>query len=473
MTSSTKPALVSAAFAGLFLFSCCHTAFAGKLTPKSVPIQIRLAEEMAANEDWEEATRRWIDILYYFGPSDQEARAEFELGVVALRRGRSDLAISQWERTVIRHPDSEWAERAREGLELLGKELPAPAAEPAEPYITTDTPSDERQFLCAQSDAAAGLYEFAIRDYLKITNLYPASRRAPEARFRIGTCQALLGRPELAMQQWNRVIQDYPDSREAQMAPAGAEAWQAVLKVAGTDVLQRRRSVFEGQWRPFRRYATETDRGLSYAEDLFENAILDYALQEYAKVLCDIYTPQDAENPHKAYAIYRMGVCAYRIGQNDAAARQWRRLLADYPDTPWAPQANRALAAVGMTDAFSSDAGRPAPSLPPDLPSTLIKRHHLAEQLVDCGLPLVASKEYLKVIFVLTAGKPNPFQAEASYKLGLCQHLRGRPDLASRAWEQTIAGYPDTTWADKAGTALSQADEREKSLAISLAEPSP
>lgn len=45
-------------------------ADAAGLTPKSVPVQVRLAEEMAANEDWDETVRRWIEVLHYFGPSD-------------------------------------------------------------------------------------------------------------------------------------------------------------------------------------------------------------------------------------------------------------------------------------------------------------------------------------------------------------------------------------------------------------------
>jgi len=465
MTSCTKPALVSAAFTGLFLFSCCHTAFAGKLTPKSIPIQIRLAEEMAANEDWEEAARRWLDVLYYFGPSDQEARAEFELGRLALHRGRSDLAVVQWEKTVARHPDSVWAERAANALKLLGKE-PPPPVETAEPCITEDTPADERQFLVAEGCLSQGLYTFAIRDFLKVTNIDPDSPRAAEARFRVGTCQAMLGRPDLAIEQWQRVISEHSDSPYARTAHNGISAWRAVLEIGG---LQGDGSVVDpgGPWRPFRSRGSAVDRGLSYAEDLYENANTEYALQEYAKVLCDIYTPNGGENPYKDYARYRMGVCAYRLGSPDAAARQWRRILADCPDSPWAQQANRALATVGLTDAFSSDAGRPAPAVPDLLPSPLVQRYHLAAQLLDCELPLVASKEYLKIIHVLTASQSNPFQAEASYRLGECHHLRGRPDLALAVWQETTEIYPESEWAEKARAAIEQTRRRESVLSQS------
>ncbi len=447
----------------------CSRVDAAAKGPKSIPVQIGLAEEMAANEDWDEAVRRWIEIIYYFGPSDQEARAEFEIGALALRRGRADLASSQWEKTIVRHPDSEWAERAREALKRLGKEHPSESAVEASPYVTGETPPDERQFLVAEGDTGIGLYVFAIRDYLKIPSLFPDSPRAAEARFRVGTCQALRGHPELALRQWQRLLEDYPDSPEAQKAGAAIAAWKAVLDAAEARTGEASLSEAEAEWRPFRQFATQPDRGLSYAEDLFENGILTYALQEYAKVLCDLYTPKAGGNPHKAYARYRMGVCAYRMGERDAAGRQWRRLLADFPDSPWAGRANQALAVVGVTDPFSSDAGTPSPAVPPDMPSPVVKRFHLAGQLVDCGLPTVALKEYLKVIHVLTAGNPNPFQAEATFRLGRCQQLRGRPNLALDVWQQVLDGFPDSPWAEKARAAIAQTRQCESALIHSAA----
>jgi TolA-binding protein len=324
----------------------------------------------------------------------------------------------------------------------------------------------------AQADADAGLYVFAIRDYLKIPNLYPDSRRAAEARFNAGTLQALLGNPGLAIEQWRRVREEYPEAEQARLAQSGMAAWRAVGRAAGMYLPEP----LEAAWTPFRSYGSQPDRGLSYAEDLYENEILEYALQEYAKVLCGIYTQRGDGDPHRAYARYRMGVCAYRLGDRDAAARQWRRLTADAPDDPWSAHAQRALSAVAATDAFSSDAGRPAPALPTGLPSPLVKRHHLADQLTDCGLPHVAVKEHLKVMFVLTAGRPNPFQAEACYKLGRAQHLRGRSDLALAAWNRVAEEYPDTPWAERARSASADAERRERVLDRSLTDleaPSP
>lgn len=453
------------------LSGLCSRVDAAAKGPKSVPVQIRLAEEMVANQDWDEATRRWIEVLYYFGPSDQEARADFEIGAIALRRGRSDLAARQWEKTALRYPDSGWAERSRQSLALLGKEPPEPPAAADEPYITAQTPPDERQFLIAEGDMAAGLYIFAIRDYLKIPNLEPESPRAVDARFSAGKCQALLGRPDLAVRQWQRLIEEHPESPQARTARAGVSAWTAILNAAGMYRALESPPSLNSDWRPLRSYGKKLDQGISYAEDLFENNIIEYALQEYAKVLCDLYTPKGSANPHKAYARYRMGVCAYRLGERDAAARQWRRLIQDYPDSPWADRANNALATVGLIDPFSSDAGRPAPALPAELPTPLVQRFNLANQLVDCGLPLVAMKEYLKVMFVLTAGKPNPLQAEACYRLGLCQHLRGRPGLAAAAWQRAIADYPDSPWAEEARKALSQTAQAQSALSHGTASP--
>jgi tetratricopeptide (TPR) repeat protein len=261
------------------------------------------------------------------------------------------------------------------------------------------------------------------------------------------------------------VDEDYPESPQARTARGGIAAWKAVLELAA---LPPPAPALDDGWQPFRAYGTKPDQGLSYAEDLYQNGNLVYALQEYAKVLCDIYIPTGKPNPHRAYARYRIGVCAYRLRHPDAAARQWRRLIEDEPGTPWAARATRALALVNLTDPFSSDAGRPAPALPSDLPTPPIQRFHLAGQLLDCELPDVAMKEYLKVLYVLTAGKPNPYQAEASYRLGLCQAHLGRPGLALAAWNHTVEDYPETEWAKTAENAIGQTKQRESALAEGL-----
>jgi TolA-binding protein len=455
---------------GPFAFSVAAVSPGGAAArgPKSVPVQISLAAAMVQNEDWQEAARRWIEILYYFGPSDQDARAEFELGAIALRRGRPDLAESQWEKTVAGHPDSEWAVRASQALGLLGNEPSAASITRAEPHITSDTPAHERQFLIAEGDFAHELYVFALRDYLKVTNFYPNSPRAAEARFRAGDCQIMLGRPDLAIEQWQRVTDEHPDSPQAGAATAAIAAWQGVLQISRRPPSE---VDLEPAWMPFRLRDTTLDQGLSYAEDLYENDSFVYALQEYAKVLCDIYTPEGEENPHQAYARYRMGVCAYRLRRPEAAARQWRSVIEADPDSPWAGRATRALAAVGAIEGVSAEVGGIAPRLPEELPTPLLQRFHLAAQLLDCGLPEVALKEYLKVIFVLTAGNPNPFQAEAAYRVGICHHERGRPDLALEAWNRVIDEYPETEWAEQATVAVAQTRQCESVLSMGVTRP--
>jgi tetratricopeptide (TPR) repeat protein len=437
-------------------------AVAGQLlTPKSVPVQVKLAEAMAENEDWDEAIRRWIDILYYFGPSDADARAHFEIGGLLLLRGRSDLAATQWEKIVRLHSQSGYAATADEALRALGKKPPSGPLEPLSPVVTKDTPEDERQFVVAEADLAVGLLEFAIRDYLKVPNLYPASTRAPQARFQAGICQALLGQPERAITQWRRLQTDYPRAAEAGKAASAIAAWEAVLKAARTQPAP----ATGGEWPRFTVFDTEPDRGLSYAEDLYENGILDYALQEYAKVLCDVYTPKGESNPHRAYSHYRMGVCAYELGNPNAAVRQWHRLMAEAPESPWSGRAGRALSVLHADGLDVASLGM-APALPDDLSSSPVSRYALAEQLLDCGLPLIASKEYLKVIHVVTAGRPNPLQAEATYKLGVCHQRLGRLELAKAAWQHTVDQFPDSPSAEWARLALARADGFGEMLAV-------
>lgn len=243
--------------------------------------------------------------------------------------------------------------------------------------------------------------------------------------------------------------------------------WLALLDTAEERRADPAEALVDAGWRPFRRYGTEPDRGLSYAEDLYENRIFEYALQEYVKVLCDIYPAGSAGNPHKPYARYRMGVCAYRLGNAVVAARQWRRLLADYPESRWAESAKQALAALEKSDILPSEAMEPAQPVPAQLPTSLEQRYHLAEQLFDCGLPLVASKEYLKILHVVTPGRPNPYQPEAAYKVGRCHHLMGNEGLAIEVWRQAADDYPETEWGRRAREAAEAAQTREAVLARS------
>ena len=75
------------------------------------------------------------------------------------------------------------------------------------------------------------------------------------------------------------------------------------------------------------------------------------------------------------------------------------------------------------------------------------------------------------MMFVLTAGKPNPFQAEACFNLGRTQHLRGRADLAAATWRRVTQDYPETPWAEEAQTAIANARAREAALNQALSPP--
>lgn len=182
-------------------------------------------------------------------------------------------------------------------------------------------------------------------------------------------------------------------------------------------------------------------------------------------MLCDVYTPKGEASPHRAYSRYRMGVCAYELGVPDPAVRQWQRLIADTPESPWSSRAGRVLSVLRAEGINVTSLGV-APALPDDLSSSPVSRYALAEQLLDCGLPLVASKEYLKVIHVVTAGRPNPLQAEAMHKLGVCHQRLGRLDLARAAWQRTVDQFPDSPSAQRARLALTRADEFGEMLAV-------
>jgi len=420
----------------------CALADDKPLTSKSVPVQMKLAFAMETTADWEEAARRWIDIMYYFGPSEEDTRSEFEIAAIALRMGKCDIATRLFNDIATDYPDTEWGKTSSDILAIL-KDNSAECCIALPSHISADIPEDERQFLCAQADAAAGLYDFAIRDHLKVTNLFPLSARAPESRLKIGDYQLFRGKPELAISQWQRVIIDYPDSAQASQAKANISRLHKLFSLCKLEFMS---DEMKSAWEPIRQHNNDINQGLSYAEDLFENEVYAYSLQEYAKVLCDIYTKGKMPNPYKAYARYRIGVCAYKLGYPTGALRQWRRLEIEHPDSTWVIAAKETIALLPDLQ----EAVDPAPALPPQLNNGLLKRMALADQLISCEMPLVASKEYMKVIDVITAGKPNPFQAEALYKLGDCQRKLDLPAQALASWQQVIDNYPQSPWAESA-----------------------
>lgn len=190
---------------------------------------------------------------------------------------------------------------------------------------------------------------------------------------------------------------------------------------------------------------------------------------------------------HDAYCRYRVGELLAEQGRPAQAAVQWRRLLRDFPrptpqeylnrafdiveegpelteepESHWVAEGRRRLAELPR-QARNAEAVR---GLPPWLPTIDLEPPEvsdgdpgkngkrelcLAEDLFLAGDYEFASRDYLKV---LTLCYPSRHMPQASFKLGLCQYLRGNPAMARQEWERTVAQFADSQWAQYARKGL-------------------
>jgi TolA-binding protein len=194
---------------------------------------------------------------------------------------------------------------------------------------------------------------------------------------------------------------------------------------------------------------------------------------------------------YDAYCRYRVGELLAKQGGYAQAAGEWRRLLREFPrpspqeyhnrafdlvgagpditeepEKHWVALARRRLAelpqAKGREVGVTLPAWLPRISLEPPIvtegdPGKNGKREFaLAEDLFLAGDYEFASRDYLKV---LTLCYPSRYMPAASFKLGLCQYMRGDPALAGREWRRTVKDFTDSKWAVYAKTALDNLPE--------------
>ncbi|MBU0610466.1 MAG: tetratricopeptide repeat protein, partial [Armatimonadetes bacterium] len=205
------------------------------------------------------------------------------------------------------------------------------------------------------------------------------------------------------------------------------------------------------------------------------------ALRRYLTVI-HVFGPGE----HDAYCQYRVGELLAEQGRVAEAAAQWRRLLEQFPrpapqeyhnrafdlveigpdvtDRPephWVARARVRLAQIPQADRKASRAALPswvpAGALEPLVvtegdPGKNGKRQvALGDDLLLAGDNEFALRDYLKV---MTLCYPSRYMPAASFKLGLCQYMRGDPAAAGREWQQTVAQFPASEWAAYAQVAL-------------------
>jgi ABC-type molybdate transport system substrate-binding protein len=356
------------------------------------PYENKLAEELMADRQWDEALRRWLILLHTHGPSPYDAKARYYAGYCALQLGLKNGAWEFWRRCVRDYPrkglhewggpifefglksyspqdldEEQWAEKASQALAELG-EQPAPygadrptgAVEdalvtyvPAEIRATeADLPDGSRTNMAlAEDELLCGVYDLALADYNKVHALNAPNEFQACALFRAGQCAWLNGNRAAAVDVWQMCNSVHAGKAWAELAgrmlylvgSEGIAPKDEGLPAGAIQILER--EIFETGLRTAQGLAADT------AYWNFQTRHLSAALEECLKVIHAFYPPPKAgdgegnEQPPdlRPLARYWAGIICCWQGHPDAAVYQWRVLARDYPNTEWSAKAEKSL----------------------------------------------------------------------------------------------------------------------------------
>jgi len=481
--------------------------------PKDMPgWQVRLAEYLEQYGISGEARRRYLKVVYTFGPNRYTARALYRAALISLAKGAAAAARLDLERVVTEFPpprpneyDSRvlhyglrvpglepkpyayWIREAHKTLRGIprrgdGREgsriLRDPRVHALFPVLVSegDPPKNgTREFGLGLHLLVTQDFEFATRDLLKVATLNHPSRWMPDAEYLLGVCALRRGLPETARRQWDRIVREFPDSRAAAAAR---------LALASLPQKTQARALPAMPSAP-ERLDTHPLRGITYGMRLWEHHLPLFTFKEMVKVVSGVYGPCSPDV--RAEARFRAGVALIAVKHPEAAVRQWKQCIAAAPESKWAVLARERLASTPSSGADSPqradsarsvDAGRVRQAKKAESgkksPGSFVVRFRVAEEFRKAGVyegdQIV--QEYLKVLTVARPprGKGEEILAAAAFHLAEVLHHTGR-DEPARTWlRRVLERYPDSPWAAQArslASALAPKESGAKSSVLS------
>jgi ABC-type molybdate transport system substrate-binding protein len=434
------------------------------MAPKNMPgWQVVLAEKLAAAELSAETRRRYLKVVYTFGPNRYTARSLCRVATQDLAEGKAEAARLDWQRVLADYPPGQpveyglptspqkakrqplqalpythWREAATKGLrEASGQPgeaqaLDDPMVRDLFPWnvIQGDPPKNStRDLALGLHLMVAGDYAFATRDLLKVVTLHYPSRHMPLAEYLLGVCAQARGYGGVARRQWERTVRDYPDTRAATLAKEALARLEPDETAVDLPVMP--------PWTES--FGTHGNRGMTYGMRLYQHHLPLFAYKEMAKLLSGIY----GAHALGGRARFCAGVACEAFGNQPAAVYQWRSCLRDAGKSPWAERARQALAQLG-------EEAKPLPGKPPRKPakSGAGKRFRLAEEFFQAGIHEQGQVilEYLKV---LTVARPplkslspeaRTMLGKAADHLAACLVQAGKSEAEARELARSIPG---------------------------------
>ena len=427
-----------------------------------------------------------------------------------------------------------WADKAREELAKLKEQDLGEWGDDFEPsdvtdfmldyppveirVIEADLPKGSRRNLAvAEDELMVGAYDLALKDYNKVYTLNSPNEWAAMAMCRAGECAWLLGNKAAAVDIWNYCKtgyngQPWGDTAGRLLYLAGLEGEPPTNKAVSPQAVQ----ILEQEIK-LPEKDTFVTRGLSDAVMDFRSANLSGsgALKECFKVLHKFYkgssrggaqagealVPPGAARKKKlrgrapqieskdvrnwrAQSLYWAGIVLCWMAKPAKAVMQWRRVMNEFANTPFAEKARDAIAKLKQYEGLSPaqktaiDRALKLPLFSPHAQAQAVPAaseaemlqawrdlndhvpdkhmaavwHHIGLELFICGEYKEALHSFLKVLTVVNLKKPkeNKWKDEALYYAGLCLEHLDKPQRARARWQELVEKYPQSKFAQRA-----------------------
>jgi len=344
-------------------------------------------------------------------------------------------------------------------------------------------PMPPRQMKLAALLRRDGATKAVVRRYLKVIHTFGPCREAAEAWYRIDQHLKGQGQPRAARLAWNHLIETFPTG--------GHKEWirtiHAVRDRLGdpeTEWVERARQSLRSLsgsavavvdapivFAPIRVRQGDPSKGatrdLALAVDLYRLGFYDFAVRDALKVVTLHYP-----SPHRPPARAVAGAALYAMGKRRLAAFQWRRVVEEHADSPWAGRC-----AAALSESTSGPIPQESSSHPGRYATHAERGLSYAYELQEAGSPLYALKECFKMLVGLYG--PCDHAAEARFLAGDCLARMRRYADASQQWLRCGKTPEGERWASSVRSAIerykfpsvSDADERRQRYEIPAAFP--
>jgi len=406
----------------------------------------RLSERAAYYEAVSRAalgqTERAVELYQTVAEQQPDARlaaeALFEAGLLRYQQEQYGSAAAFFRALVRDHPDAArtgdahyWLGNAYLVDENLDRALEAynkAVAQDAAP----DSLLTEVRFQKAWAQYEDGRYAGAASDFMALAQSFPNTSRGREALFWGGDSFYQQGNLDRARQLFARYLDNNPN---------GDHVNGARYALAWTHFKQNR---YEAAARLFRafldNYSASPSAEVPYAQDArLRLADCYYALKRYEDAIA-VYRRVGGQGTD--YALYQAGEALNYAGRPEEALRSLQRLVEQYPDSRWHPQALYRIGAI-----------------------------HFQEQNYE-----EARQAYRQL---LTTYPTHRRAAEAQYGIGDSYYNAGDMEAAVNAYRTVLEEYPERATATEAALslffALSAAgqDEQASDVIASIEEATP